>query len=381
MRNDMIGYPPTISLIKTLCDIGKQVVYVGKYSDDEGRRELEERGVEFVPIIYPNSDFSSNKIINYLKILRWQIKYKRAVKKYLSSIENDENELIWFVFSDAAALISKYISKHNYLVHFYEFDNPNLSWKSLLLNPSYNAKRFLNGAKMVVHCEYNRAMILNGLNGVKRPSFILPNKPYDKCNNAYSNDTATEKVIDEIKKKVEGKKVILYQGVFNTQERRLDEYCEAMNLLSDEYVFIIMGKLGKGLDYIKEKYSYDNIIFIPFIRPPYHLQITELANYGILTYKPKTTDLYDVVNIEYCAPNKIFEYGKYGVPMISNELPGLRQIFERFDCGKVIEGDISPEKIAQAITFIDSRYAEMSKGARTYFESVNIESIIREIVK
>lgn len=381
MRNDLVGYPPTISLIKTLLDIGVEVVYVGMYSDVEGKASLEKRGVEFVPIIYPNNNFSHNKILNYIKILYWQFRYKQNIKKYLSSIDRSGDELIWFVFSDAASLVCKYIMAHPYLVHFYEFDNPNLTWKNRFLNLSYKASDFLNGAHAIIHCEYNRAMIFNGLNGVKRTSYILPNKPYDNKDEGALPDEKTKELVASVKKRVEGKKVILYQGVFNTDERRLDEYCEAMKLLSNDYLFIIMGKLGKGLDYIKEKYSFDNIIFIPFVRPPYHLEITQLANYGILTYKPKTTDLYDVVNINYCAPNKIFEYGKYGIPMISNELPGLRQIFERFNCGKVIKGEITPEKIALIISEIDREYDNMSKGALDYYNSVNFESTVKNIIE
>lgn len=380
MRNDLIGYPPTISLIKVLLSLGKKVVYVGLYSDTEGKKEFESAGVEFVPIVYPNSNYSDNKILNIFKIIRWQIRYKRKMKKYLSTIGNDEDTLIWFVFSDAAALIGKNLRSHRYLIHFYEFENPCLTWKNRLVSPTYNARKLLLGAKATVHCEYNRAMIMNGINGIVNPTFILPNKPYDDSIVESVVDEETEKLISGVKKRIDGKKAILYQGIFNSKERRLDEFCEAMNLLGDDYVFIIMGKIGKDLDYIKEKYSYDNILFIPFVRPPYHLLITKLAHIGIITYKPQSTNFCNVINTYYCAPNKIFEYSKFGIPMISNELPGLRVIYDRFGCGSIIVGEITPQKIADTIISIDQNYDEMRKGSLAYFSSVDFKNIVRNIL-
>lgn len=380
MRNDMIGYPPTISLVKALLSIGKKVEYVGLYSDAEGKKVLETAGVEFVPIIYPNSNYSKNKILNFIKILRWQIRYKRAMKKYLSSMAYDEGTLFWIVFSNATPLFSEHLRKRRYLLHFYEFENPRLSWKSRLAAPFYDADELLQGAEATIHCEYNRAMILNGINGIVKPTYILPNKPYDDNNAEPTADEETGKLIASVRERIVGRKAILYQGIFNTKERRLDEFCQAMKLLGDDYVFIIMGKIGKDLDYIKEKYSYDNILFIPFVRPPYHLQITKLAHIGIITYRPQSTSLGNVVNTYYCAPNKIFEYSKFGIPMISNELPGLKQIYERFGCGSIIEGEMTPSKIAKTIRGIDRRYDEMSKGSEAYFSSVDFKEIVQRIV-
>lgn len=379
MRNDLIGYPPTISLIKALLSLGKKVVYVGLYSDVEGKNTFESAGVTFVPIVYPNSNYSENKFLNSIKIIHRQIRYKREMKRFLSTIGNDEDTLIWFVFSDAAALIGKNLRSHRYLIHFYEFENPNLSWKSRLVTPSYNARKLIQGAEATVHCEYNRAMIMHGLNGIVKPTFILPNKPYSN-NVMETPDGEINTLLQKIRNKIEGKKVILYQGIFNTKERRLDEFCQAMKLLSDDYVFIIMGKISESLDYIKEKYSFDNIIFMPFIRPPYHLLITKLAYIGILSYRPQTTSLYNVINTYYCAPNKIFEYSKFGVPMISNELPGLKQIFDKYGCGKIIEGDITPSKIVDVVLSIESNYKEMQKGSFEYYSSVDFENIVRKIV-
>lgn len=46
----------------------------------------------------------------------------------------------------------------------------------------------------------------------------------------------------DVKHKVQGKKVILYQGFFASVERRLEEFCQAINQMPSDYVMIAMGK-------------------------------------------------------------------------------------------------------------------------------------------
>lgn len=57
---------------------------------------------------------------------------------------------------------------------------------------------------------------------------------------------------DEVLEKVKNKKVILYQGIFLDKERRLEEFCEAIKKLSDEYVFIAMGRGSDMFDELKK---------------------------------------------------------------------------------------------------------------------------------
>ena len=78
--------------------------------------------------------------------------------------------------------MQKYIEKNKYVVQFYEFENYNLSGLGKLLHPNYDAWRYMHKAKALVHCEYNRAMISNGLYGIKNSPIVLPNKPYEDAN-------------------------------------------------------------------------------------------------------------------------------------------------------------------------------------------------------
>lgn len=381
-KDDLIYYPPTISLINVLLEIGVKVVCVGDYSDQTRKKAFEQAGVEFVPIVRIIKDVSKYRIINWIIILGRMMNYKRKMKDYLLSKVDSSKDLIWFIYSNSIAHIQKYIEKHEYVVQFYEFENYALNGKDRLLHPSYDVHRFLSKAKALVHCEYNRAAITNGLYGIDKHFYVLPNKPYGMDN--YEGGTMPDDVktiVDEVKRKTRGKKVILYQGIFDSSERRLEEFCDAMSILPDEYVFIAMGGRGGYFEEIRNKYASDKIIFIPFIRPPHHLYITQLASIGVLTYHPAKHTYVGVINPLYCAPNKIFEFGKYGIPMIANDVPGLKLIFGEYGCGGVVDAPITCEKIADVVKSIGANYDKMSKGALAYYNSVDIKGTIEEIIE
>ena len=60
-----------------------------------------------------------------------------------------------------------------------------------------------------------------------------------------------------------------------------------------------------------------------------------MASIGVLSYFPRSGSIGRTLNPLYCAPNKIFEYSKYGIPMISNDVPALRYSYMEFHCATV----------------------------------------------
>lgn len=382
LKDDLVYYPPTISLLNILIEMGLEVECVGIYSDVEGKARLEENGVKFVPISRNIKDCSRIRLLNWIMIIWRMHKYTRALKQYLSNAHISSNDLIWFIYNDSIGLLQPVIEQYPYLLHFYEFEDYSLGGRGKLLHPRYDPRRLLSKAKALVHCEYNRAMITNGLYGLNKEIFVLPNKPFEN-KNEYALDSPEEiaNIVEEVKNKTKGHKVILYQGIFNAAERRLDEFCEAIKRMPEDYIFIAMGGGGDYYEEMKKKYNSDRILFLPFIRPPYHLLITQIANYGVLTYHPAGLNYVDVINPLYCAPNKIFEYSKFGIPMVANDVPGLKLIFDTFNCGKIIGYPITPEKIIDCFMTMDIDYSEMSKGAKQYYDSVDVKGIVKDILE
>ena len=99
-----------------------------------------------------------------------------------------------------------------------------------------------------------------------------------------------------------------------------------------------------------------------------------------MSYIPDSSSFASVINPLYCAPNKIFEYARYGVPMISNDIPGLSYIFKLYGCGEVVSDLANINQIIEAINGIMSSYSRYSKGATLYYESIDVKGIVKKIL-
>lgn len=89
--------------------------------------------------------------------------------------------------------------------------------------------------------------------------------------------------------------------------------------------------MGRESDYLHElQKEYPNgFEYLGFIKPPHHLAIQKYCDIGILTYVSDTGS----INPIFCAPNKIFEYARLGMPMLCNDIPGLKYTVESSDMG------------------------------------------------
>lgn len=375
LKEDIIHFPPVISLIKVLLDEGYHVVHIGVYSDEGQKHKFQSEGAVFL------STTPYDGGANPIKKLQLQLKFKKEVKKHLDNLRLTKDDVIWLIQSETIILLNELVDKYNCVLHQFEFAESKINWKYKLIAPKLNIPLLYQKAKAVVSCEYNRAHITKGLFNLNKVPYVLPNKMVFDDADLINVPVETKNKVDKLKARIAGKKVILYQGIFLDKERRLEEFCQAIPILPEDYVLVAMGAGSEMFDRLKEKYEGNRIIFIPFIRPPFHMLVTQLAYIGVLTYFPRPYSIGSVLNPIYCAPNKIFEYAKYGVPMISNDIPALYYTFKEFHCGKCIEYPMTPDAIVETIEEIEKKYQTYSTGATNYYNSVDIHSIVRKILE
>lgn len=375
LREDIMLYPPVLSIIDILLQENKyKIVHIGVYSDSEGKKKLEQQGVVFVSTIKYKA--KANPVVK----LYQQFKYRKQVENYLQNAHLNSDDVIWIFQAETVALLYNLVKKYKTIIHPFEYVDIPIKWKYRLVSPLYNPRKVFNSAYKVVCCEYNRAHILKGLLQLDKLPNILPNKPFDISVEGLDIPRDIKLIVDELARKTYDKKVVLYQGIFLDRERRLEEFCQAIQSMPDDYVFIAMG-LGSDLyDKLKSKYESNKIIFIPFIRPPYHLLITKLAKIGVLSYFPRPDSIGAVLNPLYCAPNKIFEYAKFGIPMISNDVPALHYTYLEFDCGICLSYPIDVNNIRNAIEALFAEYNRYSRGALKYYQSVDMKKNIIDIL-
>ncbi|MET3028184.1 hypothetical protein ABXT06_16000 [Flavobacterium sp. UW10123] len=365
-NHDIQKYPPILTTVKVLLSLGKKVVIVGYCSDKNTILDLESQGVVYFETII--NDTKENKILKLFKLFLYKKKVQKIVNK---EFKNDS--ILWLYGNQNIWLLYKLVFKFKSILYLFETPQLKVGFRYKLLSPFLNYVATMQKAWKVVCCEYNRAHITKAYFNLEKMPMVVPNKPdfdLSKLKNVIDDN------IDAIFK---DKKVILYQGIFNYPERRLDELCESVHYLPNEYLVCIMGGDDSNKARLVAKYQSDRVVFLPFKSAPYHLEITRKAYIGFLSYFSQQGSIETAINTLYCAPNKIFEYSCFGIPMLANDVPGLSNLFDKYNAGKVAP-EFKPQEIANVILQIEKNYGEFSKGAFSLYDSVNIKSLISSLI-
>ena len=127
--------------------------------------------------------------------------------------------------------------------------------------------------------------------------------------------------------------------------------------------------------------NYPSAHYLGFYPAPMHLAFLKYAHIGLLPYYVNPTKSYSYqLNALYCAPNKIFEYAGFGIPMIGTDVLGLREPFERYDIGICCQ-NFNADEICAGIKNIENRYSAMSENCRKFYNSVDFDKIVNEILR
>ncbi|MGV4414270.1 hypothetical protein [Chryseobacterium sp. T1] len=364
-KNTVENEPPTQMVIQHLVDLGVSVKLVTLGLNDYWKKNLNDKGVDVVDLGL--SSFISLKKRSITKKIKTWLQYRKQVVLELSKAENKDS-LIWFVDADSIAplLYTNILNKLDFVLHILEMYDHSSFYKYVL-------KKYINKAKKVVVCEENRAAIFNVWFTPSLYPIVLPNKPYQLLDNKESKlflKNNYPDLYDALTRR--NSKIVLYQGVISP-ERDLSFILKAISELGEDFIPVIMGRDFGMLDHYKK--ICPGLIHISFIPSPQHLYITSLARVGILIYDPIS------LNQIFCAPNKIFEYSGYGVPMIGNNIPGLSMPFQKFGCGKIFGAVNDTTEIKQMILEIDNNYDQFSEKAYALYNAVDNKKTIQSILK
>lgn len=355
-KNSIEAIPPLLSMILNLTELGYKVSLLTCGIQRGNNFLLQGRGVDIHILPFNEKVSIWGKIID-------TIKYRFAVYKILKTKERKNSLLI----IEGGNTIFAIGTRFKRLLFDYILFLP-----ELLEDVSYQRwviAKVINNAKCVFVPEYNRSYITKVWFKLEKLPIVLPNKPYFEPAN-YDAPELLEKYHKEIAL-FKSKKIILYQGHVAVS-RNISLVIQAVKELGDDFQVVLMGK-----DYgIVEKYQKidPQVVHIPFIPAPDYLLLTRLAYIGVLVYTP------DMLNTIYCAPNKIFEYTKYGLPVIGNDIPGLRYPIEMNKVGAIANyGDV--ESIKEAIRNIEINYEEYRKNALDFYDSVDNKSTIKKALE
>lgn len=364
-EHDVHKYPPILSIINFLMERKHKIVFIGCCYDEDLINRVKDNGVEFYNII--DNNVKSNNLRKFARLTA----FKRDVGTIVNKINIKDTDRVWLFGETCIWLLNSLVYRFKCITYLFEMPHLSVSFKYKLLSPNINYKQVLQKAFKVICCEYNRAHITRSYFNLPELPLIIPNKPYGFT---LKNESKV------IPRQLVGKKVILYQGIFNYPERKMDDLCDTIELLDDDFVICLMGSDNVYKESLKKKYSFSNrIVFLPYIPAPLHLEITKHAYIGYLSYFGESGNIRNSLNTLYCAPNKVFEYSRFSIPMLSNDVPALDYLFEKYNAG--LTSKASKESVFKQIMKIDAEYVRFSSGSKALYDAVDLESIYLEIIK
>ena len=161
----------------------------------------------------------------------------------------------------------------------------------------------------------------------------------------------------------------LYQGGF-IPYRGITELLEASrntDLKSINFIFMGDGGItqaGKDLErqIVSMSEARENIHHVKSVPIQELLEYTSSATIGCVL----TID--NCLNHKYSLPNKFFEYAMAGLPILVSDLPEMRKLVEKYDCGVVCEST-SPQGVINGLNRLLSLNLEkLSKNSRKMAE-------------
>lgn len=357
VKSTLHVYPPCVAQIRLLKKLGVDVEVLYGSCSSKVTGILDEDCIPYKELVDKRGRYRGalDKMSNY-------ISFRRSLSRELKQ-RNLSNTFLWF--GNAETLLSmkgsSYLKRGRYAITFLELldDHP---FRMYLL------KRLAQNAKFTISCEITRAYIMKYWWKLDTLPYVMPNKPYEI---APKGDKPTDPDAISVLRKLENKKIIIYQGLID-DSASLNNIVTAIDKLEGNYVLLLMG-MDRDNIFEKMQKKSSKVYCSKYITAPNHLQVTSRAFAGIVFYNGDK-----VLNNAFCAPNKIYEYGAYGVPMIANTIPGLLNTVGA--CGAAVCSDLSVEAVTSAINFIETHYAEMSKASHDFYEATDMSAIMKTII-
>lgn len=158
------------------------------------------------------------------------------------------------------------------------------------------------------------------------------------------------------------KKILVLQGAGINVDRGSEELLEAMAQL-DNYILMIIGT-GDVINVLKARSAQDDLKGkVQFMgRLPYEemMRFTQIADAGL------TLDKDTNINYKFSLPNKVFDYIRAGIPVISSNIIEIKKILEHYQVGTTLPNH---DPVA------------MAKGIDDYLRNLNKEAVKQNLAK
>jgi len=347
--------PPLISLLASLSELGHNVTLLTSSCTRENLEYFKCMGVNVIEL-FPQFD-ARRKSNSINKLKTWLI-FRRNVRGYLA---DHKKEIIWVAGGDTMLALGSGLDKMPYILQLFELYDTNPLYRIML-------EKYARRAVCVIVPEECRAAIFRVWYGLEHAPFVIFNKThYLKPFDSAALGTRNMDLLEQIKEE----KLVLYQARMVRMD--LLSIARAIDCI-DGYVLGVMGDIRDKVMFQKLKSECKKLVHFDYIPAPDHLCVTSRSHIGVLLYN------YESLNNIFCAPNKIWEYSQFAIPVISNRLPMIAQQLEQHRMGESFEWT-DVDEICRAIKRIDSDYEGYKVGAKQFYNSFNMTARVSEILE
>lgn len=298
-------------------------------------------------------DFDNSKAFNSQTIIHKIKKYFNLCRLYMPFILNVKKESYTVFTIDIFSLYLTLVLKSNKIKIIYIQYEIIESSKLNRLDKFFfkYIKNHSDKIDLIITPEKNRTDYLkNNFLNSKGSSFLtLPN----------SNNKSVSLSQFHIENK-SGPKIVTHVGAVGLNHH-IKSYLEAISTMdSNLYEFRFIGLLTEDVVDLINSYPNQNIKLIEQIAH------SELENYyvetdiGIILYRDVS------LNYRFCAPNKLYEYWAYGIPVLGDILPGLQSVFVDKSLGLLVNME-SPIEIVKGIELLSNHNFSDRNRANYYF--------------
>ena len=363
---DFIKYPPVISLVENLLHNEYSVDLVSCTKSDS----VPEHFVVNSKFNYHFVSLNTSRGL-FNKIKRNFIERKKLISTVETCMKNDD--FLWTTTDVTVKILGKMLYKYKHIMQLMELSQRYPGFINIKFF-DFPIQEYAKKAYKVVVPDVDRAYIQQAWWELSEVPIVLPNKPYSL--NSEKIDFKQNEAIEKIKN--EKRKVILYTGII-TPERNIADFAKSISNRDDYCLYIIGSSPIKN--YIDTLLSENkNIEYLGYYPAPIHLEFLKYAYVGLTPYIPTKSKLHPVLNALYCAPNKIFEYAAYGVPMIGTDVLGLKRPFEQYCIGVTCK-TIDSKNVSEALEIIDNNYKSMVNNCNKFYDSINLDEIVKSIIE
>lgn len=353
-------YPPCLAQILYLNDLKADLIVYHGNNSAYVNEILDERGIEHYAFRCDRD--SKNRLESAYNFYR----YIKEMNKLVRALPKDA--FLWFGNCESAiAADKKNLKNRKYLLSILELYETN----------SFNGKRLkkiIGDASKIIVCEKHRAAIMRVYYpNISAPIYVIPNKPYEGDSALSDASGSPDENLLKLVEKIKNKTVVLYQGMISS-DRPLDKIAEALREIGDDSIlFLIMGKADEKIR--RELQGiYRNTVFTGYVPSPQHLFFTQYATVGIANYD------FSCLNNLFCAPNKIYEYTKFGIPVLASKNLGLTETVGAYGCAECVDF-LSVEEIKSGLNSILRNISEYSRKAKEFYSATDNESVFVEIMR